>query len=82
MKNLAKPRAKHYLVSMQMSQQHRIYDVLSIRPTSASQERNGSQKTTRTEVRDRVHEYFAWLTAGPISLREKAWAKHARGRLA
>ncbi|MEO6603237.1 MAG: hypothetical protein ABIQ16_25355 [Polyangiaceae bacterium] len=77
---MAEPRKEGYLGSMEMSQQLRIYDVLSIRVPSSSP--HGGKAQTQSQQPDRLLGYFDWLVSGPVGPREKAWAKHAHGRLA
>ena len=77
---VAEPARKDYLVKMEMSQQLRLYDILSIRVPSSRPARGSA--LVQSQEPDRLLGYLDWLVSGPVGPREKAWAKHAKGRLA
>jgi hypothetical protein len=79
---LAKAGEVTTLTGMEMNHQLRMYEVLSIRPSSKRGRSGGQTATDRANKPDALLSYFNWLCSAEIGPREKAWAKHACGRLA
>jgi len=67
---------------METAHQLHLYEVLSIRSPSSPKAPRTSGHAAQAKQNDAVLGYFNWLVSGEVGPREKAWAKHARPRLA